>query len=365
MTIQGAQRPGAALYDDAPREYDALLVLSFGGPEGMADVMPFLENVTRGRGVPRQRLAEVAEHYAHYDGISPINAQNRALIAALERELSEHQIALPIYFGNRNWHPLLADTLARMEADGARNVLVFVTSAYGSYSGCRQYREDIIRAVNDLGATSMRFDKIRVFFNHPGFIEPMSRSVQLASESLANDRGAYAEVIFTAHSIPLSMARGSAYERQLREACRLVAERAGVDRWQLAWQSRSGPPHVPWLEPDVLDVLDEIANNGATDAIVVPIGFISDHLEVLFDLDVEARQRAGALGMNLIRVPTVGTDPTFVAMIRELIVERLIADPVRRGIGALAASHDICPLNCCLIDSGRKIERSVAVRATA
>lgn len=365
MTIQGAQRPGAALFDNGPRNYDALLVLSFGGPEGMADVMPFLENVTRGRGIPRQRLEEVAEHYAHFGGVSPINAQNRELIAALERELSEHRIALPIYFGNRNWHPLLADTLGRMKDAGARKVLVFATSAYSSYSGCRQYREDIIRALDELDDTSMQFDKIRVFFNHPGFIEPMSHHLHTACETLPKDRGVDAEVIFTAHSIPLSMARGCAYERQLREACRLVAERAGIDRWQLAWQSRSGPPHVPWLEPDVLDVLEDIAKHGATAAIVVPIGFISDHLEVLFDLDVEAQSRASELGMNLIRVPTVGADPRFVTMIRELIEERLFKDPVRSSVGALGPSHDVCPLNCCQIGVGRKVEHSVADRASA
>jgi protoporphyrin/coproporphyrin ferrochelatase len=365
MTIQGATRPGAELFDNAPRNYDALLVLSFGGPEGMADVMPFLENVTRGRGIPRSRLEEVAEHYYHFGGVSPINGQNRALIAGLKQELSEHQITLPIYFGNRNWHPLLTDTIAQMKADGVRNVLVFVTSAYSSYSGCRQYREDILRALEELGDDTMRFDKIRVFFNHPGFVEPMTQSVREALDTLPAERRETAEVIFTAHSIPLSMARCSAYERQLREASRLVAELAGADRYQLAWQSRSGPPQVPWLEPDILDVLEDLARQSTQDVIVVPIGFISDHLEVLFDLDVEAQARASKLGLHMIRVPTVGTDPRFVTMIRELVEERLVEDPQRRFLGHLGPSHDICPVNCCQLDKERKATRAELARATA
>lgn len=360
MTIQGADRPGAALHDNAPQHYDALLLLSFGGPEGMADVMPFLENVTRGRGIPRARLEEVAEHYYHFGGVSPINQQNRALIAALEQELRQHETTLPIYFGNRNWHPLLSDTLARMKADGVRNVLVFITSAYSSYSGCRQYREDISRALEQLGDETMRFDKIRVFFNHPGFVEPMAQRLRDALQTLPEERSAAAEVIFTAHSIPLSMAQGSAYERQLRETSRLVAELAGVDHYQLGWQSRSGPPQVPWLEPDILRVIDEIAQNGAKDLVVVPIGFISDHLEVLFDLDVEAQARAGELGINMIRVPTVGADPRFVAMIRELIEERLTSDPQRLFLGQLGPSHDVCPLNCCRLDRERPSTPPVA-----
>jgi ferrochelatase len=365
MTIQGASGPGAQLFDNVPRAYNALLVLSFGGPEGMDDVLPFLENVTRGRNVPRQRLEAVAEHYYHFGGASPINAQNRALIAALERELIDHDIELPVYFGNRNWHPLLKDTIARMRADGVRNVLVFVTSAYSSYSGCRQYREDVMRARDALGETDMRFDKIRVFYNHPGFIEPMARRVKEALGSLPAARRDAAEVIFTAHSIPLSMARGCAYERQLREASRLVAERAGAPRFRLAWQSRSGPPQVPWLEPDILAELDRLHEAGVRDAIVVPIGFISDHLEVLYDLDVEARERARELGMAMIRVPTVGTDPTFVAMIRELIEERLREHPERRFVGALGPSHDICPVNCCQPGESRVLPRPMRERATA
>lgn len=365
MTTLGAQRSGAPLFDNAQRVYDALLVLSFGGPEGMDDVMPFLENVTRGRNIPRERLAEVAEHYAHFGGVSPINAQNRALIAALERELADHGIELPIYFGNRNWHPLLQDTIEAMATDRVKNVLLFVTSAYSSYSSCRQYREDVLRALDALGEQGMRFDKIRVFYNHPGFVEPMARRVRDALESLPGDRRDAAEVVFTAHSIPVSMARGCAYERQLREVSRLVTELAGAARYRLAWQSRSGPPHIPWLEPDVLDELDRLYASGVEDVIVVPIGFISDHLEVLFDLDVEAQNRAHELGMNMIRVATVGTDPIFVAMIRELIEERLQENPTRRFLGKLGASHDVCPVNCCQLGESRAIPQSAPERATA
>jgi ferrochelatase len=365
MTIEGAQQPGAPLFDDAQRNYDALLVLSFGGPEGPADVLPFLENVTRGRGIPPGRLAEVAEHYYHFGGVSPINAQNRALISALEDELSQNGIELPIYFGNRNWHPFLRDTIEQMRTDGLRNVLVFVTSAYSSYSGCRQYREDILRVLADLDEHDMHFDKIRVFFNHPGFVEPMAARLRQALASIPDDRRATAEVIFTAHSIPLAMAKGSAYERQLGETSRLVAQLAGAKRYRLAWQSRSGPPQVPWLEPDILDVLASLRAEGISDVIVVPIGFISDHLEVLFDLDFEARQRAEALGMVMIRVPTVGTDPAFIAMIRELIEERLAERPARRALGRLGASHDICPLHCCQVDGARRSTMDAPERATA
>jgi protoporphyrin/coproporphyrin ferrochelatase len=365
MTTLGAQRSGAPLFDNAPRAYDALLVLSFGGPEGMEDVMPFLENVTRGRNIPRERLAEVAEHYAHFGGVSPINGQNRALIAALERELAEHDIDLPIYFGNRNWHPLLQDSIEAMRSDGVKNSLLFVTSAYSSYSSCRQYREDVARALDAIGKHDMRFDKIRVFYNHPGFAEPMAHRVRDALESLPRDRRDAAEVVFTAHSIPVSMANSCAYERQLREVSRLVAGLAGAARYRLAWQSRSGPPHVPWLEPDILDELDRLHASGEKDVIVVPIGFISDHLEVLFDLDVEAQNRAAELGMNMIRVPTVGTDPVFIAMIRELIEERFHQNPERRFLGDLGAGHDVCALNCCQLGERGGVLRPALERATA
>jgi ferrochelatase len=356
----GAARPGAPLFADQAGHYDALLVLSFGGPEGMSDVIPFLENVTRGRNIPAERLAEVAEHYYHFGGVSPINAQNRALIDALKIELHAHGINLPIYFGNRNWEPYLVDTLKQMRMDGVRDVLVFATSAYSSYSGCRQYREDVTGAVEELSADDMRFDKIRVFFNHPGFIEPMARELKDELNQLTPEERAVTQVVFTAHSIPLSMARGSAYEKQLQEASRLVAEMAGAERYQLAWQSRSGPPHVPWLEPDILDVLDQLAAADTRRVIVLPVGFISDHLEVLYDLDDEASERASELGLAFSRLPTVGTDPRFVSMIRELIVERLTDHPERCAIGTFGPNHDLCPMNCCQLGESKRPQAVIA-----
>ena len=322
--------------------------MSFGGPEGPADVVPFLENVTRGRGVPPERLLEVAHHYERFGGVSPINGQNRALIAALTAELAAHDVKLPVYFGNRNWQPFLIDTLRQMRADGVRHALMFVTSAYSSYSGCRQYREDVQRAQQALGPGAPEIDKLRVFYNHPGFVEPNAANLRQALDALPTERRAAARVFFTAHSVPLAMAKCSAYEAQLREAGRLVAEAAGVTGWRLAYQSRSGPPHVPWLEPDILDELDRVAGEGARDVVVLPIGFISDHMEVMFDLDVEALERAETLGIHLSRVPTVGTAPQFIAMIRELIAERLDERMERRALGALGPSHDVCAVSCCL-----------------
>lgn len=363
MTIAGAERPGATLDEQLPRHYDALLILSFGGPEGVDDVVPFLENVTRGRNIPRERLEEVAEHYYHFDGVSPINAQNRALIGALRQELDESGIVLPIYFGNRNWHPYLRDALATMHADGVRDVLVFVTSAYSSYSGCRQYREDIARAINDLAFEDFTFDKLRVFFNHPGFIMPMVHDVKNALASLSREQREKTEVIFTAHSIPMAMARSSAYERQLAEASRLIAEISDAPSYRVAWQSRSGPPQIPWLEPDILDVLQSVATEGRQHVIVVPVGFISDHLEVLFDLDHEAADKAQELGLQMVRIPTVGTDPQFVGMIRELIQERIDVNPRRLALGSLGPWHDVCPPNCCRLGTDRAPLPAVAGRS--
>ena len=347
MSIAGALSPDAPLYDEAARQYDALLVLSFGGPEAPAEVMPFLEHVTAGRNVPRERLDEVAQHYLHFGGVSPINAQNRSLIDALRDELDAHGPDLPIYFGNRNSAPFVTDTVREMCDAGVRRALVFVTSAFSSWSGCRQYRDDVVRALADIDG-GIAFDKIRVFYNHPGFIGPMVDNVRAALERFpAEDREAV-EVVFTAHSIPLMMARNAAYEAQLREACRLVAEGAGVRHYRLAYQSRSGSPHTPWLEPDIVDVLDELHTGGQRNAVVVPIGFISDHMEVLFDLDEEASEHAREFGMHLERAGTVGTAPAFVSMIRELIVERMTDHPQRPALGTLGPNHDICPLDCCL-----------------
>jgi ferrochelatase len=347
MSIFGAETADAPKFDEAARDYDALLVMSFGGPEGMDDVMPFLENVTRGRNIPRERLEEVAHHYEHFGGVSPITAQNRELIAALEAELSAHGIDLPVYFGNRNWHPFIADTINQMQADGIKRVLVFVTSAFSSYSGCRQYREDIIRASEEVG-DAPSFDKLRMFYNHPGFIGPNAENVQKALAQFMPEERPSVRVAFTAHSVPMGMANGSAYVRQLEEACRLVAEQAGVAHYDLVYQSRSGAPHIPWLEPDILDHMEALSAQGVRNLVILPIGFISDHMEVLYDLDTEAVQKAEELGMKMARAATVGTHPAFVAMIRELIVERMAEHPARQAIGAYGPNHDICPLDCCL-----------------
>jgi len=328
--------------------YDALLVMSFGGPEGPADVVPFLENVTQGRNVPRDRLLEVAHHYERFGGVSPINGQNRALITALEAELTQRGPKLPVYFGNRNWKPFLIDTLRQMKDDGVKHALMFVTSAYSSYSGCRQYREDVQRAQEAIGAGAPAVDKLRVFYNHPGFVEPNAQNLRAALASIPAERRKAARVLFTAHSIPVAMARCSAYESQLMEAGKLVAAAAGVSDWSFAFQSRSGPPHVPWLEPDVLLEIDRAAGEGAKDVVVLPLGFISDHMEVMFDLDVEAAERASELGLHFVRVPTVGTAPAFVAMIRELILERIEPETAKRALGNVGPSHDVCQLNCCL-----------------
>ncbi len=328
--------------------YQAVLFVSFGGPEKSADVMPFLENVTRGRDVPRQRLLEVAQSYELFGGVSPINEQNRALIAALEEELARLGPRLPVYFGNRNWLPYLKDAIAQMRDDGIESALAFATSAYSSYSGCRQYREDIEAARSALGSAAPRIDKIRAFWNHPGFIEPMIDSTNASLSEIDADRLPATKIVFTAHSLPLSMARSSDYERQLRDACSLVA--AGLDypvEWELAYQSRSGPPSVPWLEPDVLDVLERLSAAGVTDVVNLPIGFICEHMEVKYDLDTQARQHATVLGLNFLRAATAASDPRFVSMIRELIVERVDATAERRFLGSLGAGADECAADCC------------------
>ena len=329
-------------------EYQALLVVSFGGPEGPNDVMPFLENVLRGKPVPRERMLEVSEHYAHFGGVSPINAQNRALIAALQAELAQHGPQLPIYWGNRNWHPLLPQTLRQMAQDGVQRALAFFTSAFSSYSGCRQYRENIAAAQAEVGPTAPQVDKLRMFFNHPGFIEPMIEAVRTAIvDGPAADLPC--RVLFTAHSIPLSMAENCRYEQQLTEACRLVAEGVGLMDWELVFQSRSGSPHQPWLEPDVCDRISQLHDQGELQRVVLaPIGFISDHMEVLFDLDTEAKQHCERLGVAFTRAATVGVHPRFVQMIRELIVERIEGSGNRPALGTMGASHDVCPADCCL-----------------
>lgn len=346
-------------YDQVPQNklpYDAVLIVSFGGPEQMADVLPFLENVLRGKNVPRERMLEVAHHYEQFGGVSPLNGQNRQLIANLQRELAEHGPHLPIYWGNRNWHPMLADTLTQMAADGVRRAVAFVTSAYSSYSGCRQYLEDIERAQAAVGPQAPRIDKLRVFYNHPGFIEPMTERLSAALNQIPAPRRDATQLLYTAHSIPQAMAGNCRYVEQLTEACRLVSERLGHANWRLVYQSRSGPPNQPWLEPDVCDALRELhAADGTRDVVIAPIGFLSDHVEILFDLDTEARQLCDELGLNMVRAETVGTHPAFVKMIRELILERTTAGAERLCLGAMPPNPDVCLPGCCA--SGRPATR--------
>ncbi|MGX6606718.1 ferrochelatase [Micromonosporaceae bacterium Da 78-11] len=331
--------------------YDAFVLLSFGGPEKPDDVMPFLRNVVRGRGVPDSRLAEVAEHYYHFGGVSPINQQNRELLAALDVSFRTAGIALPTYWGNRNWAPMLADTVAQMRDDGVENALGFATSAFGGYSSCKQYWEDIAAARAFVGPDAPRIAKLRQFHDHPGFVDPHADAVRVALATLDESRRSTTRLVFTAHSIPVSMAEtagpeGGRYTAQLDETARLVHAAAAADLpWDLVWQSRSGPPQVPWLEPDVNDHLRALADKGVTDVVVSPIGFVSDHLEVLWDLDNEAAGTAADLGLGYARAGTPGTDPRFVAMVRDLVLERT-SDQSRERLGTLPI-WDVCPADCC------------------
>lgn len=334
---------------DGDSPYDAVVVVSFGGPEGPDDVLPFLEHVTGGRGVPPARLAEVAGHYHHFGGISPINKQTGSLVDAVQGELNRRGLDLEVYWGNRHWHPFLTDTLRRMAADGVRRALAFVTSAFSSYSSCRQYLEDIASARAAVGEVAPEVDKIRIFYNHPGFIEPMARLTRESLGQLPSPLRRDAALVFSAHSIPLSMARWCDYQVQLEEAAGLVAER--LDRphpFSVAYQSRSGPPSVPWLEPSVEDHLRHLAAGGTQAAALVPIGFVSDHMEVVYDLDAEAMAEAASLGLVATRVPTVGTAPEFVAMIGELVEERAVGTPSRAALGHLGQRPDTCHPGCCL-----------------
>ena len=323
--------------------YEAVLIVSFGGPEGIDDVIPFLENVLRGRNVPRERMVQVARHYDFFGGVSPINQQNRDLIAALKGELDENGPRLPIYWGNRNWHPLLVDTLQRMADDGIKRSIAFITSAYSSYSSCRQYRENIRDAQAVVGNRAPEVDKLRGFYNHPLFIEANADQVRSALSQFDGNP----HLVFTAHSIPESMAVNCEYVGQLTESSRLVAETLGQQNWQLVYQSRSGSPMIPWLGPDVCDHLRELKATGVTDVVVAPIGFISDHMEVIYDLDVQAKKVADGIGLNMVRAATAGTHPLFVKMIRELILERTDGIPVRT-VGLHGPSHDVCPDDCCV-----------------
>ncbi|HEY1678472.1 MAG TPA: ferrochelatase [Candidatus Sulfotelmatobacter sp.] len=327
--------------------YDAILIVSFGGPETREEVVPFLENVLRGRNVPRERMLSVAEHYYHFDGKSPINQQTRDLITALEKELAQHGPKLPVYWGNRNWHPLLPEAIRHMRQDGVRHALAFVTSAYSSYSGCRQYREDIARAQAEVGEGAAPIHKLRVFFNHPGFIEAVEDQLQAALKEIPVNSRADTQVVYTAHSIPISMAGTSDYVTQLEEVRRLVSRRIGIANDALVYQSRSGAPGQPWLEPDILDHLRRVKEKHLANAVVIaPIGFLSDHMEVLYDLDVEARDLCKSVGLTMARAKTVGIHPSFIAMIRELILERT-EGAERRALGSLGPRQDLCEESCC------------------
>lgn len=364
--------------------YDALLLLSFGGPEKPDDVLPFMRNVTRGKGIPEQRLVEVSQHYALFGGRSPINDQNRALLAALRGELDARGLDIPVAWGNRNWEPYTDAALGELRGQGARRVLALVTSAYGSYSGCRQYREHLAGALTALGAADddptgdagtagIAVDKLRHYFNHPGFVEANADAVVEAYATLAERTGrpvtdllAGGPLVFVTHSIPIAMERGSAaarpgYLEQHREVATLVAERAGARlgaevTWTLAFCSRSGPPQQPWLEPDVNDVLTELAGQGTTAVVMSPIGFVSDHMEVAFDLDTEASATAESLGMTAVRAGTASTRAPFVSALVDLVVERAAAErgeaPERVTTGAFGPWPDVCRAGCCFQREG-------------
>jgi ferrochelatase len=347
--------------------YDAILLSSFGGPEGPEEVMPFLERVTAGRGIPRERLEEVSHHYLALGGISPINEQNRALLAAMRKEFIAREINIPIYWGNRNSEPFFADSLREIEADGHRNVLTFVTSAYSSYSGCRQYRENLAKALLDTELTGkLRIDKIRHYFDHPGFITPFAQGLGKAVDQ-AKAAGLDAKdvtIFFTTHSIPDSMAdtsgpinmreghKGGMYVAQHKVAAELVAVHAKlftenqIPAWQLVYQSRSGAPTTPWLDPDIGDAIKNAAKSGIKGVIVIPIGFVSDHVEVIWDLDNEAKEIAEELNLFFARVATPGVAPEFVTAIAELVEERIKVGP-KKALSELGPWADFCAVGCC------------------
>lgn len=352
-----------------PDPYDALLLLSFGGPEKPEDVVPFLENVTRGRGIPRERLEEVGQHYFLFGGRSPINDQNKALIAALEAELAAAGIDLPVYWGNRNWEPYLPDTVAQLAADGRRRVLCIATSAYSSWSSCRQYWDNIDDALAALpdGVDAPRIDKVRAYFNHPGFVAANTDGVLAALADLPDGVRDAARLVFVTHSIPTTMSEssgpptnrgeGGAYVAQHLDVAASVAagvrDATGVDReHELVYCSRSGSPRTPWLEPDVNDRLEELAAEGTPAVVLVPVGFVSDHMEVVYDLDTEALATAARLGIEARRAASAGIHPAFVAALRDLVLERAAVergeDAARPALGARGPSHDRCPAGCCL-----------------
>lgn len=343
--------------DVAP--YDALLLVSFGGPEKPEDVVPFLENVTRGRGIPRERLEEVGEHYFLFGGRSPINDLNRAFLDRLREDLAGSGLDIPVYWGNRNWDPYLTDTLRQMRDDGITRAACFLTSAYSSYSSCRQYRENLAAAVAEVEGAP-RLDRLRVYWNHPGFLDSVADAVLAALAELPDELRDEADLVFVTHSIPLSMneasgPRGSAYVRQHEAAMGHIASVVRAEtgrrrRENLVYCSRSGAPHIPWLEPDVNDHLEGLAEEGRRAAVLIPLGFVSDHMEVIYDLDTEAMQTAEKLGMSVVRAATPGVDPRFVATVRDLLLERAAAErgeTVERTVACGTAEPDLCPAGCC------------------
>ncbi len=361
---------GGPEHVEVPVAYDALLLASFGGPEGQDDVIPFLRNVTRGRGIPDERLEEVAHHYRHFGGISPINAQNRELKVRLEAELARRGIDLPVYWGNRNWAPYLDEAVTEAEVAGHRTLLALATSAYSSFSSCRQYREDFARVLEETGLTgTVTIDKIRQYFDHPGFVAPFIAGVRDAVAGFVADGIAPADirVLFSTHSVPMDDARrsgprdrewadGGAYEAQHLAVAAYVMSQIAEDvpdaaevPWQLVYQSRSGPPSQPWLEPDVCDVIEGLPAGGARAVAIVPLGFVSDHMEVLWDLDTEAMDAAAEAGLAAVRTPTPGIDPTYVAGLVDLIEERLNGTPTadRPHVTALGPWFDVCRPGCC------------------
>jgi ferrochelatase len=350
-----------------PHPYDALLLVSFGGPEKPDDVVPFLENVTRGRGIPRERLEQVGEHYFLFGGRSPINDQNREFLAALRADLAGAGIDLPVYWGNRNWDPYLRDAMQQMADDGITRAACFVTSAYSSWSSCRQYRENLFDASDPVPGAPV-LEKLRHYFNHPGFVAPVVDGVLAALADLPAEVRDGAHLAFVTHSIPTAMAEtsgpdGGAYEAQHRDVAavvaRAVAEQSGVEHpHELVFCSRSGAPSTPWLEPDVNDHLEALHAAGAPAVVMVPVGFVSDHMEVIYDLDTEAMETAERLGLPVRRSATAGTDPRFVAAVRELLLERAEAErggePERPALGTCGPLWDRCPAHCCPNPRGEK-----------
>jgi len=359
--------PAAASHPVDPRPYDALLLVSFGGPEKPEDVVPFLENVTRGRGIPRERLEEVGAHYHLFGGRSPINDLNRAFLEALRADFAGAGVEIPIYWGNRNWDPYLADSLREMAADGVGRAACFMTSAYSSYSSCRQYRENLADAVAEVPGAP-RLDRLRGYFNHPGFIEPVVDATLTALAELPEPARAGARLVFVTHSIPDAMNRssgpqGGSYLRQHQSVAQEVAARVRQATGRrlehdVVFCSRSGAPHIPWLEPDVNDHLEQLAEQGTPGVVLIPFGFVSDHMEVVYDLDTEAMATAGTLGLPCVRAATPGLDPRFVALVRDLLLERAAAergeDPTRAAVGSLPAPHDLCPVGCCANARGER-----------